>query len=93
MQHSSLHQWKNSKDGKYITNKQRQSFGQPPKVSVKKNFQANISTIEAQLKVVEEGPTKKEIEACFASAKLVKPSATKNTMVNIKYKDQVLAVR
>ena len=40
------------KDRRYVTNKQRQSYGKHTKVSDKKKFQANISTLETQLKVV-----------------------------------------
>ena len=54
-------------------------------------MQAKISTIEAQLKVVEEGPTDKEIEARSTSAEARKPSALENTPVSPKYKAQVLA--
>ena len=91
-QHSKLDEWYKTKDRKYITNDQRQSSGQPPKVSAKKKLQVNISTLEAQLNAVEEGPIDKEIEAFLASATTGKPSAPENISVSPKYKSQVLEV-
>ena len=52
---------------------------------------AKTSTLEPKIKVVEEGPTDKEIEARSTSAEARKPSALENTPVSPKYKAQVLA--
>ena len=87
-----LYEWQNSKDWKDIADKNHQSSGKPLKVSAKKKLQAKISTLEAQLKVVEEGPNDTEIEACLTSAEYGKPSALENNPVSPKYKAQVLAI-
>jgi hypothetical protein len=67
-QRCELYEWQRSKEGKQITQKQKQKAGIKDSQSTKSKLQSKIASLEAKLKEASKEPTLEELTACIASA-------------------------